>query len=223
MKVRDAMTTGVKTVRPDTSLKDAAAILAEHRIGGMPVVDDEGHVLGVISDADILVKERAESPYRGLHGLLHHREASAVATKVEARSAGEAMSSPAITVEPSYSISSVAELMIDRGVNRLPVVEHGELVGIITRHDLVRAFVRSDSEIEREIRAEALQGLAWPEALELTVRDGDVTLRGEVDSVFEAEGLPGAIRRIPGVVSVDSELTGWDVEANRKVTVTVRR
>jgi CBS domain-containing protein len=223
MKVRDAMTTGVKTVRPDTSLKDAAAILAEHRIGGMPVVDDEGHVLGVVSKADILVKERAESPYRGLHGLLHHGEASAVATKVEARSAGEAMSSPAITVEPSYSVASVAELMIDEGVNRLPVVEDGELVGIITRHDLVRAFVRSDSEIEREIRAEALQGLAWPEALALTVRDGDVTLRGEVDSVFEAEGLPGAIRRIPGVVSVDSELVGWDAESNRKVTVSVRR
>jgi CBS domain-containing protein len=222
MKVKDAMTTAVKAVRPDTSLKDAAAILAEHRIGGMPVVDDEGNAVGVISEADILVKERAESPYHGLRGLLHPREAGAVATKVVARTAGEAMCSPAITVEPDRPISWVADLMIDLGVNRLPVVENGELIGIITRHDLVRAFVRSDSELEREIRSEALQGLAWPEGLEVTVEDGQVTLRGEVDSVYDAEGLPSQIRRIPGVVSVDSELTGWDIETDRKRTVSAR-
>src|SRR5207245_764823 len=113
MKIQDAMTTEVKTARPEMSLKDVAAILAEHRISGLPVVDEEGQVLGVISEADILVKERAEVPYRGLRALLHHREVAAVATKVEARTAGEAMSSPAVTTEPFWSLADAAMLMTE--------------------------------------------------------------------------------------------------------------
>lgn len=222
MKIRDAMTTDVKTVGPDASLKDVAAILSEHRISGLPVVDEGGRVLGVITKADIIIKELGEVP-SGLQRLIHPREATAVATKVEARTAGDAMSEPAITVAPIYSLTEAAALMIDHGVNRLPVVENdGTLVGIITRFDLVQAFARNDTEIEQDIREEALAGLSWPEELELTVKGGEVTLRGEVDSKFDAEALPASIRRIPGVVSVDSELTCWDLDANSKTVVGVR-
>jgi CBS domain-containing protein len=216
------MTTDVKTVGPDASLKDVAAILAEHRISGLPVVDEDRHVLGVITKADIIIKELGEVP-SGLHRLIHPREASAVATKVEARTAGDAMSEPAITVAPIYSVGEAAALMIEHGVNRLPVVENdGMLVGIITRFDLVQAFARNDAEIEQDIREEALAGLSWPEELQLTVAGGEVTLRGEVESKFDAEAVPASIRRIPGVVSVDSELTCWDLDANSKTVVGVR-
>lgn len=213
MKVRDAMTSDVKVVRPDASLKQVASILAEHRISGLPVVDDGGDVLGVVSEGDILLKEVAEVPH-GLQRLLHHKDASALAGKVEARTAGEAMSAPAIVVEVSAQLWQAAGLMIEHGVKRLPVVEDGKLVGILTRFDLVRVFARGDDEIEREIHEEMLAGLAWPERLEVTVRDGQVALRGEVDSKFDAEVLPSSIRRIPGVVSVDSELAGWDPDSN---------
>jgi CBS domain-containing protein len=218
MKVTDAMTSEVKVVRPEESLKEVASILAEHRSSGLPVVDDGGDVLGVISEGDILLKETAEVP-RGFQRLRRHKEASAVASKVEARTAGEAMSAPAITVEPSWPLAEAAELMLEHGVKRVPVVEDGKLVGILTRFDLVRAFARSDAEIEREIREETLRGLAWPEQLQVTVRNGEVTLRGEVDSKFDAEALPSSIRHIPGVVSVDSELAGWDPDSSEKRVV----
>ena len=221
MKIRDGMTTDVKTVGPDASLKDVAAILAEHRISGLPVVDDDRRVLGVITKADIIIKELGEVP-SGLHRLIHPREASAVATKVEARTAGDAMSAPPITVAPVYSLSEAAALMIEHGVNRLPVVEDDRLVGILTRFDLVRAFARSDAEIEQDIREEALVGLSWPEELQLTVRDGEVILRGEVDSKFDADAIPASIRRIPGVVSVDSELRCWDLDSNTRTVVALR-
>lgn len=221
MKIRDGMTTDVKTVGPDASLKDVAAILAEHRISGLPVVDDDRRVLGVITKADIIIKELGEVP-SGLHRLIHPREASAVATKVEARTAGDAMSAPPITVAPVYSLSEAAALMIEHGVNRLPVVEDDRLVGILTRFDLVRAFARSDAEIEQDIREEALVGLSWPEELQLTVRDGEVILRGEVDSKFDADAVPASIRRIPGVVSVDSELRCWDLDSNTRTVVALR-
>lgn len=223
MKVKDAMTKSVRAIAPETSLKDAAANFAEHRIGGSPVVDREGRILGVLTDADILLKERAESPLRGLRSLFHPHEASMLATKVEARTVEEAMTAPAITAEAEWPVSEAAEVMLEHGVNRLPVVEDGRLVGIITRHDLVRLFARSDPEIERDIRDEALRGLSWTEELKLSVENGEVTLRGEVDSKYDAEALPDVIRRIPGVVGVDSELTAWDVEKDRKVVVTAHR
>jgi CBS domain-containing protein len=220
MNVKDAMTSDVISVRPDTSLKDVAVILAENKIGGLPVVDDQGHVLGVISKADILAKERAETPYHGLKAVFHRREADEMQSKIDARIAEEAMMAPAVTVQPSWSIASAAELMIERGVNRLPVTEAGgKLAGIITRHDLVREFARSDAELEQEIRDETLRGLSWTEGLQLSVENGEVTLRGELESRYDAEALPSMIRRIPGVVGVDSELTGWDAENQRKVAV----
>jgi osmotically-inducible protein OsmY len=103
------------------------------------------------------------------------------------------------------------------------VVEHGELVGIVTRHDLVQAFARSDAEIEQDIRKEAFGGLPWTEDLQLAVENGEVTLRGEIDTTYDAEALPDRIRRIPGVVSVDSELNAWDAAGKKKVLVSVHR
>ena len=219
MRVEDVMTQNVKTVSPESSLKEVAGLLSEHRIGGMPVIDEQGRPLGVISNADIVMKERVEAPAGRLRRMFHPDEASTVAAKVGARTAGEAMGAPAITTEPSVPLSMVAEQMLDHGVNRLPVVQRDKVVGIVTRHDLVRAFARGDAEIEREIREDALAGLAWPEALDVSVQDGDVTLRGRVDSVFDAETLPVQVRRIPGVVSVDSELSGWDPRGEGRVAV----
>jgi CBS domain-containing protein len=223
MKVKDAMTTSVITISPDASLKEAAALFAEHAVGGLPVLDGSGSVMGVVTEVDILLKESGESPQGGLRGLLHRDETQALESKVNAHTVEEAMSSPAITVEAERSVALAAGLMLDHGVNRLPVVERGELVGIITRHDLVRAFARSDSELERDIREEAFSGISWTEDLQLTVKNGEVVLRGEIDSKYDAEAVPDRIRAIPGVVSVDSELSAWDLEGKKKVLVSIHR
>jgi CBS domain-containing protein len=200
MKVEDVMTRDVITVAPQSALKAAAQTLAANRISGVPVVED-GRVLGVVSEADILEKEAAESKPSVLGRLLRRDRAGA---KKAARTAGEAMTSPAVTVPPQRDVAHAARRMVDRGINRLPVVtdDHG-LVGIVTRADLVRAFVRSDQEIARELREDVVVGTLWMNAEE--------TLAGEVEQKAHAELLERLAARVPGVVSMRSELR-WRID-----------
>lgn len=217
MRVEDLMTREVRTVAPDVSLKEVAAMLAEHRIGGMPVVDPNGTLLGVITKADIVLKELAEAPSK--RGLFGRAKDNGAAAKVTARTAGEAMSSPAVTVAPAMPVSTAAAWMVESGINRLPVLQRETVIGIITRHDLVREFARPDAEIEREIREDALAGSSWPEAIDVQVANGEVTMRGRADTIGDAEMLPLQVRHVLGVVAVDSELEAWD--ASREATVKV--
>ena len=221
MKVEDLMTREVKTVGPEASLKEVASLLAGHRIGGMPVVDAALRPLGVITKADIVVKELVDPPVkRG--GLFGRKKDDGAEAKAAARTAGEAMTAPAVTIAPAMPVTSAASRMVESGINRLPVVQRDALVGIITRHDLVRVFARSDAEIEREIRDDALAGTAWPDSIQVMVRDGEVTLRGQADSIGEAEMLPLQVRHVLGVVAVDAELQAWDASREEPVKITTR-
>ena len=217
MIVSQLMTKDVVTVTPDTSLKDVAALLAARRISGIPVVQD-GEVLGVVSEADIVFKERgAIQQHEGVLGkLLAHKDVDAIA-KLAARTAGEAMTAPAVTISPRRRVAEAARLMIDRSINRLPVVDHGQLIGIVTRADLVRAFNRADDEIEREIRDEVVVRTFWmaPDDVEITVTDGEVKLHGTVDTRTLAELLPRFTQSVPGVVNVDAELA-WRVDDRKR-------
>ena len=216
MKVSDVMTTDVVTVSVDTPLRDVAALLAAREISGVPVVG-EGRVVGVVSEGDILAKERGQAPaHRGLLGvLLDHRAAAEL--KLDARTAGEAMSAPAVTIGPNRPVAVAAGTMVDEHVNRLPVVDaEGRLLGIVTRADLVRAFVRTDAELGAEIRDDVLLKSLWipPDTVQVAVTDGVVTLTGRVENRATAEMLPGFVQRVPGVVSVLSEVT-WDENGRR--------
>jgi CBS domain-containing protein len=213
MRVDELMSPDVVSVAPDTSLKDVAALLSRHGISGVPVCEADGQVLGVVSEADILRKEEGRGPGRSsLLSWLFESDADSLA-KVSARTAGEAMTSPAITIEPGRPVSEAARLMGERGVNRLPVVRAGELVGIVTRADLVRAFHRPDAEILREISEDVLLRTLWisPDRVRISVENGEVSLDGEVDHRTEAELAEAFVRRVPGVVDVRSALT-WSVD-----------
>ena len=218
MKVEDVMSRDVVTVDVSTPLRDVAALLAEKRISGLPVISEDG-VVGVVSEADILAKERGETHERGgLFGFLLDDRATAE-LKLEARTAGEAMSAPAITIGPERPVSEAAGTMIDEGVNRLPVVgDEGRLLGIVTRADLVKAFVRSDAELAEEIREDVLLRALWipPESIVVSVEDGIATLRGHVENRATAEMLPGFVQRVPGVVSVLAEVTWGDDNGHRE-------
>ncbi len=210
MKVKDLMTANVVAVGTETPLKDVADILSEFRISGLPVVSERGTVLGVVSENDILVKERGTEPLRGLVGRLLAGDAVELEAKVAARTAGEAMTSPAVTIMPDRPVSAAAGEMVERRINRLPVVdEDGKLLGIVTRADLVKAFARSDEEIVREIREDVMSRALWldPSAVEVSSTRGEVTLKGRLETRIEAEALAALAERVPGVVSVSSELT----------------
>jgi CBS domain-containing protein len=203
MRVAELMTTDVLTVGPETPLKDVAELLAGRGISGAPVVDATGALLGVVSEADILAKERKPLRQTRVEKLLGR--ADAADAKAEARTAGEAMTAPPITIHADRRVDAAASLMLDRGVNRLPVVDRsGALVGIVTRADLVRAFVHADERIVREIREEVLLHELWldPASFALDVHDGDVTIAGRVPTDEERELLVRRIRAVPGVVSV---------------------
>ena len=137
--------------------------------------------------------------------------------KSRALTVREAMTSPALTVTPWSSVSEAARLMTERGINRLPVGVNDELVGIVTRTDLVRAFTRSDGEIERELRDGVLERTLWLErdTVELEVKLGAVKLAGMLQTRSDATPLERMVGRIPGVVSVTSELT-WNVDDTRR-------
>jgi CBS domain-containing protein len=214
MKVRDVMTSSVRTVDPGATLKEVAVLIAEHGISGLPVVDADGVLLGVVSKTDILMKESAETGERGgLLGLLRGGDDPLLALKVGARTARDAMTSPALTIEPDRAVAVAAGIMLDARVNRLPVVSDGVLVGIVSRSDLVRAFIRSDTEITREITDEVVQGTFWlpPASIEIAVKDGVVELRGQIETRTDAEMLPKIVRKVAGVVAVESHLT-WRVD-----------
>jgi CBS domain-containing protein len=218
MKVRDVMRSPVITVGVETPLKEVAELLAGNGISGIPVVDTAGSVVGVVSEADILYKERPETETRrGLFGLLLEAASIDAETKLHARTAGEAMTSPPITIHPARALTQAAEVMLEERVNRLPVVdEDGELVGIVTRADLVRAFVRSDEVIESEIREDVILRALWiaPEQINVKVERGEVTLTGQVESEAEAELVPRFVQQVPGVVTVVSKLS-WSHNRNR--------
>jgi CBS domain-containing protein len=213
VRVGDVMMRDVVSVTSETPLKDVAAMLVERGISGLPVCDADGAVVGVLSEADLLVKQGG-APERsgGLFAWLVETASAPDLAKLRAHTAGEAMTAPAVTVETDSPVSEAARTMVSLGVNRLPVVEDGRLVGIVTRADLVRLFTRSDEEIARDIRQDVVKRL-WiaPERIEVDVEQGEVVLRGEVDTEVEARLLEKRIPLVAGVVGVRSELS-WAVD-----------
>lgn len=143
MKVSDVMTENVFTVTREMPLRVVARRLLEYGVSGMPVVED-GRVLGVVSETDILYKERSFPERESLVDWLMHYPDDPPRAKLDARTAGEAMTVPAVTVSPGRSIADAAALMLDLGIDRMPVVSGGLLAGIVTRADIVRAFVDED-------------------------------------------------------------------------------
>jgi CBS domain-containing protein len=211
MKVRDVMSRDVVAVHPTTPLKETARLMSTYGISGLPVIDDAGSVVGVVSEADFLIKERGSEAVRGgpLERFLgESRETHATRSKIGAVTAGEMMTVPALTIEPEASLREAAELMVRERINRLPVVRGGSLIGIVTRADLVRAYLRPDDELRHVILDDIIVRTLWiaPEGIEVDVREGMVRLAGTVDRRSSAESLESLAANLDGVVSVDSDL-----------------
>jgi CBS domain-containing protein len=195
--VKDVMTTEVIAARGGASYADLAAILREHRIGGFPVVDEDGIVVGVVSEADLLARQAARRPRR-------KRASPAQLT------AADLMSWPPVTVSPDETVRRAARLMYLRKLRRLPVVDHrGQLVGIVTRADLLSAFTRPDAEIRREVTQDVIADgfFTDPDRLSVTVKDGIVTLAGAPGSVILGRNIAEQVRHVEGVIAVRDRFT----------------
>ncbi|MFE2216980.1 CBS domain-containing protein [Streptomyces canus] len=212
--VGDVMTREVIEARRETPLKDLARLLDRHRISGLPVVDHDDKVLGVISETDLIRRRAARSADRSVRRFrvpALRRSARRVAAVARATTAEDLMTSPAITVHPEQRVADAARVMERHGVERLPVVdEEDRLIGIATRRDLLRVFLRTDEEIRREVIAEVFTRAMRlpPDTVNASVRDGMVTLEGRLERHSD---IPLAIQltyRIDGVVGVVNSLTG---------------
>jgi CBS-domain-containing membrane protein len=201
-RVQDVMTKSVVTVDRITPYREIAQRLAEHKVGGVPVLTMGRHVAGVVSEGDLLAA-RDSNPAAGRRWLggVSRRQ------RRHGTMAEDLMTSPAITIRPDATIAAAARLMNAHHVRFLPVVDPvGRLLGIVSRRDLLSAFLRPDAEIARqvsEIFTDLLPGGAA--GLQVGVRNGVVTLTGQVELAADDDLIPIAVRLawdVEGVVDV---------------------
>ncbi|MFH8475936.1 CBS domain-containing protein [Streptomyces sp. NPDC018000] len=212
IKVGDLMTDEVVSVVPVTSFKEVAKLLAQHNISGLPVLDAEDRVVGVVSESDLLSRQAAGHPVTG--------DAPDAATRTVASSEGEftaaeIMSAPAVTIHAQQTAPDAARLMTRSGVERLPVVDDEDrLVGILTRRDLLRLFLRPDAEIRRRLVEDVLEDTMeiGPGTVTIHVVDGVVTLEGRLENRNRIAILTRLAEQLDGVVAVMNHVTAHDTD-----------
>jgi CBS domain-containing protein len=208
--VKDVMSTHVIAARKGASFKEMAEKLREHRVSAFPVVDHDGKVIGVVSEADLLTKEALDGGLAGMPGMISGILQRKEEERASGLTAGDLMTHPAVTVQPDDSVEHAARLMYTRRVKRLPVTDAaGHLVGIISRADVLGVYSRPDEEIRKEICDEVIPNgfLADPPRLTVTVHDGIVTLEGKPDTGWLGRDILDRVRHVQGVVAVRNRLT----------------
>ncbi|WP_372404373.1 CBS domain-containing protein [Streptomyces luteireticuli] len=216
--ISQVMTAEVVTVEPRTPLKEVARTLARHGIGGVPVVEPDGTVLGMVTETDLVLRNVPDGEpatrHRGLGERRYHRRIR----HDGARTAGMLMSAPARTIGPERTVVDAARAMADHGVGRLPVVDdEGRLVGIVTRRDVLGVLRRPDTDIRAEVIDEVVVRALWlaPHLVGVDVRDGVVMLSGTLERRSEAATAVRLSRQVDGVVAVVDKLRYREDDSHR--------
>ena len=195
------MTSDVITVRPNTTITEAARLMFRNRISGLPVCDADSCLVGMITEADFLRLEVAR----------HSDDEAGLVETVE-----EVMTRDVMTIEPKTSLAEAARVMVFEDINRLPVVDgDARMLGIISRLDVVAAFTRPDDVIEDEIREDVLRRLMGVDldAIDVTVESGVATFAGTIGTRAESALLEELVRHLDGVLRVENRLIWPPVEA----------
>lgn len=231
MRARDVMTTPVHTVTSSTSVIDVARLLGERRIGGVPVVDAGGRIVGIVSESDLMRRPEIGTERRRswlARFLAEPETLAADYVRAQGTTAETVMTRNVVTAAPETPLAEVAETMERRAIKRLPVVDHGRLVGIVSRADLVRAIVahgapaaakepqrQADDAALREQLLETLRRQPWAggPTFNVMVEDGVVHIWGFVRSEDERRAVAVAAGSLPGVRGVENRLTiaHWDI------------
>jgi CBS domain-containing protein len=232
MHASDIMSTPVISVAPDTPVKDIAALLFEKRISGVPVLD-EGRLVGLVSEGDLLRRheigtERAKRGGSWWLRMFGADQTPAEYVKAHGRRAQDVMTREVLTIMPDTPVAEIATLLESRGIKRLPVMRDGELVGIVSRANLVQALAGmrpaairvtppADQAIRGRLQAELERQSWWREAASnVIVTDGVVHYFGTVHSDDQQQAARIAAENIPGVRGVEDhrvrfrQVAGWD-------------
>ncbi len=222
MRARDIMTKAVVSVAPETPVADIARLLVEHRISGLPVVDKDEQLLGLVSEGDLLRRPETGAARRRSWWLELVADPGALAhdyVKTHGRHAQDVMTRRVIAIAEDTPVDEIADLLERRQIKRVPVVRDGRLVGIVSRADIVRALAESkpapateqqpDDRTIREAVLARLDSQPWGETLfvNVTVQNGVVALGGLVSSGEERVALRVVAENVPGVRRVDDNLT----------------
>jgi CBS domain-containing protein len=208
--VRDVMSTHVIAARKGASFKEMAEKLREHRVSAFPVVDNDGKVIGVVSEADLLAKEALDGGTAGMPGMISGILQRKEEERAAGLTAGDLMTAPPVTIEPDDPVEQAARLMYARRVKRLPVTDAaGHLVGIISRADVLSVYSRPDEEIRKEIFDEIIPNGFSADAARftVTVHDGIVTVEGKPGTAPLGRDIVDRVRHVQGVVAVRDRLT----------------
>jgi CBS domain-containing protein len=214
MKLHEIMTRDVITIGSDAPLKEAARRMVEAGISGLPVTDDSGNLVGIITEADFVKKEanrRAKKRAR----LLQWLDRDGVPDRHQ--TVGDVMTEEVISLDVDADTTAAARLMQRANIKRVPVLSgDGRLAGPVSRRDLLRVFARSDADIRDEIADHVMLGVLWidPKLVEVVCDDGNVALTGKVETRSDANLLAELAGRVDGVVSVIDHLT-WEVDNTR--------
>ncbi|MEV6739729.1 CBS domain-containing protein [Streptomyces sp. NPDC051104] len=206
--VSDVMTHTVVAVGRDAPFKDIVRLMEQWKVSALPVLEGEGRVVGVVSEADLLPKEEFRDSDPDPYTLA--RRLSDLA-KAGALTAGELMTAPAVTVHADSTLAQAARIMALRKVKRLPVVnDEGLLEGVVSRADLLKVFLREENDIADEIRRDIVDVLfpAPVEPIHVMVAEGVVTLTGKVRDTTMIPMTVRLARAVEGVVDVDCHLSG---------------
>lgn len=221
MRAADVMTSVVITVTPDDLVQDVARILLKHRISGVPVVDKQGRLVGIVSEGDLMRRAETDTDTQRSWWLRLMAGNEALAkdyVQAHARKVSDIMTTDLVTARPDASLRDIAALMERNRIKRVPVVEDGRIVGIISRANLLQAFASmyappsaSEAADDKDIREKVLARLraerwASANAISVFVQKGVVELWGAVNSEAEHRAIRIAAETTPGVVSVRDNL-----------------
>lgn len=205
LKVGDVMTRDVVTISVGTPFKQIEQLMNEHHVSALPVLSDEGALVGVVSEADLLLRTEAaaDDPGRWSHDARERK------SKAHAQTAAGLMTTPAVSATQDLPLAAAARLMRKRNVKRLPVVDGDKLVGIVSRADVLKSYLRTDADIRSDVVEGVVRGSMWldPSSFEVTVDDGVVRIQGEVDRRSDVDILTTLILGVEGVIDVDPSLT----------------
>ena len=193
MRAREIMSSPVICVRPDLLVTDASKLLADRGFTALPVTDDDGHLIGIVTEAD-LIRNRIPADPR-IHGLTvppsHPRRPATV---------GEVMTTSVESLTPGADVADLARMMLQEHIRCFPIVDGDELVGVITRRDLLRtAIARTDADLQRDVAAR-LETMDEPDRWRVTVQAGVAEIEDFMDSANDRVSARAMATSTPGIV-----------------------